>query len=62
MDQLLFFLKFFIKVQLTVSAERGTNVTIKAFINAAGGTAPPVSVYSRKNCYLPCLKMAVHVS
>ncbi|EFX66103.1 hypothetical protein DAPPUDRAFT_332529 [Daphnia pulex] len=36
------------KVQQTVSAERGTNVTILAFVNAACGYVPPVFIFPRK--------------
>lgn len=36
------------KVQQTVSAERGVNVTMLAFVNAVGGTIPPVFVFPRK--------------
>ncbi|KZS05465.1 Uncharacterized protein APZ42_031337, partial [Daphnia magna] len=36
------------QVQQTVSAERVVNVTMLAFINAAGGMVPPVSIFPRK--------------
>ncbi|XP_045028993.1 MFS-type transporter clz9-like [Daphnia magna] len=36
------------QVQQTVSAERGTNVTMLAFVNAAGGSVPPVFIFPRK--------------
>ncbi|KAK4017374.1 hypothetical protein OUZ56_032686 [Daphnia magna] len=41
------------QIQQKVSAERGTNVTMLAFINAAGGTVPPVFVFTRKKSATP---------
>ncbi|EFX68864.1 hypothetical protein DAPPUDRAFT_114200 [Daphnia pulex] len=38
-------------MQQTVSAERGVNVTMLAFVNAAGGCVPPVFVFPRKQVY-----------
>ena len=35
-------------MQQTVSAERGINVTMLGFINAGGGSAPPVFIFPRK--------------
>jgi hypothetical protein len=35
-------------VSQKTSAERGSNVTMLAFVNAAGGTTPPVFVFPRK--------------
>jgi len=37
-----------LKVQQTVSAEHGVNVTMLAFVNAVGATIPPVFVFPRK--------------
>ncbi|EFX62473.1 hypothetical protein DAPPUDRAFT_336904 [Daphnia pulex] len=36
------------QVQQTVSAEKGTNVTILAFVNEACGSVPPVFIFQRK--------------
>ncbi|KZS01553.1 Uncharacterized protein APZ42_001751, partial [Daphnia magna] len=41
------------QVQQTVSAERGTNVTMLAFISASGTTVPPVFVFPRKKVLPP---------
>ena len=35
-------------MQQTVSPERGINVTMLGFINAGGGSAPPVFIFPRK--------------
>ncbi|XP_045035975.1 uncharacterized protein LOC116932523 [Daphnia magna] len=41
------------QVQQTVSAERGTNVTMLAFISASGTTVPPVFGFPRKKVLPP---------
>ena len=38
-------ISFYVKVQQTTGAERGTNVTMVGFGNAAGGTIPPAYVF-----------------
>ncbi|KZS06196.1 Uncharacterized protein APZ42_030403 [Daphnia magna] len=40
------------QVQQTVSAERGVNVTLLDFINAAGGFLSPVFVFPRKKSHV----------